>query len=313
MTELVELETFVATARLGSFAAAAQQLGVSATMVGRRIQMLEARYGGRLLERTTRVHKLTVFGTQFLEQSLRILEELAVLDELASPAKALQGILRISAPTTLGVATIGPAIAEFAKAHPALSVELSLSNRRVDLVSEGYDLAIRVGDLPSSALVSRRIGTCRLTCCAAPSWLATHHAPATPLDLANGGCIINSNFNPADVWRFMDAGGNAIVAKVAGNLQMDSDEAQRSVAKQGGGIAYLPLDLVRTDIADGSLVQLLKDFGTDSMPIHALYPSRRQLPKRVSGAIEAITTSLRAGEPAMYGMSASSDTSRHFE
>ena len=211
------------------------------------------------------------------------------------------------------VATIGPAIAEFAKAHPALSVELSLSNRRVDLVSEGYDLAIRVGDLPSSALVSRRIGTCRLTCCAAPSWLATHHAPATPLDLANGGCIINSNFNPADVWRFMDAGGNAIVAKVAGNLQMDSDVAQRSVAKQGGGIAYLPLDLVRTDIADGSLVQLLKDFGTDSMPIHALYPSRRQLPKRVSGAIEAITTSLRAGEPAMYGMSASSDTSRHFE
>ena len=313
MTELVELKTFVATARLGSFAAAAQQLGVSATMVGRRIQMLEARYGGRMLERTTRAHKLTVFGTQFLEQSLRILEELAVLDELASPATALQGILRISAPTTLGVTTLGPVIAEFAKVHPALSVELSLSNRRVDLVSEGYDLAIRVGDLPSSTLISQRIGTYRLICCAAPSWLETHHAPATPLDLANGGCIINSNFNPADVWRFMDAGGNAIVAKVAGNLRMDSDEAQRSVAKQGGGIAYLPLDLVRTDIADGSLVQLLKDFGTDSMPIHALYPSRRQLPKRVSGAIEAITTSLRAGEPAMYGMSASSDTSRHFE
>lgn len=293
MTELAELETFVATARLGSFAAAAQQLGISATMVGRRIQLLEARYGGRLLERTTRAHKLTVFGTQFLEQSIRILDELAVLDELASPATALKGTLRISAPTTLGVTTLGPAVAEFAKAHPALSVEMSLSNRRVDLVSEGYDLAIRVGDLPSSTLVSRRIGTYRLICCVAPAWLASNDAPSTPLDLANGSCIINSNFNPSDIWHFVDVHGHAIAAKVAGTLQMDSDEAQRSVAKQGGGIAYLPLDLVRPDLSDGSLVRVLPDFGSDSMSIHAVYPSRRLLPKRVSAAIDAIAASLR--------------------
>ena len=292
MQELAELETFVATARLGSFAAAAQQLGISATMVGRRIQNLEARYGARLLERTTRAHKLTVFGAQFLEQSIRILDELAVLDELSSPAAALKGALRISAPTTLGVTTLGPAIAEFARAHPALLVELSLSNRRVDLVAEGYDLAIRIGDLPSSTLVSRRIGTYRLICCASPSWLAVHGEPASPIDLAKGGCIVNSNFNPPDVWHFVGTAGQAIAARISGTLQLDSDEAQRTIAQQGGGIAYLPADLVRSDLHDGSLVQLLKDFGTDSMPIHAIYPSRRLLPKRVAVAIDAIATAL---------------------
>ena len=292
MHNLPELEAFAATARLGSFAAAAQQLGISATMVGRRIQNLEARHGARLLERTTRAHKLTVFGAQFLEQSIRILDELAVLDELSSPSAVLKGALRISAPTTLGVTTLGSAIAEFARAHPALSVELSLSNRRVDLVAEGYDLAIRVGDLPSSTLVGRRIGTYRLVCCASQSWLAVHGEPATPMDLAKGGCIVNSNFNPPDVWHFVGPAGEAIGARILGTLQLDSDEAQRVIAKQGDGIAYLPVDLVRSDLLDGSLVQLLKNYGTDAMPIHAIYPSRRLLPKRVVAAIDAIATAL---------------------
>jgi DNA-binding transcriptional LysR family regulator len=292
MHNLPELEAFAATARLGSFAAAAQQLGISATMVGRRIQNLEARHGARLLERTTRAHKLTVFGAQFLEQSIRILDELAVLDELSSPDATLKGALRISAPTTLGVTTLAPAIADFARAHPALSVELSLSNRRVDLVAEGYDLAIRVGDLASSALVSRRIGTYRLVCCASPSWLALNGEPQTPMDLARGGCIVNSNFNPPDVWHFVGPAGEDIAAKVSGALQLDNDEAQRNIAKQGDGIAHLPIDLVRSDLQDGSLVQLLKNYGTSTMPIHAIYPSRRLLPKRVTAAIDAITTAL---------------------
>jgi len=296
MQELAELETFVATARLGTFAAAALQLGISATMVGRRIQNLEARYGARLLERTTRAHKLTVFGTQFLEQSIRILDEVAVLDELSSPTAALKGALRISAPTTLGVTTLGPAIAEFALAHPALSVELSLSNRRVDLVAEGYDLAIRIGDLPSSTLVSRRIGTYRLVCCASPAWLAIHGEPKTPTDLAKGGCIVNRNFNPPEVWHFIDAAGHAIAARISGALQLDSDEAQRTIAKQDGGMAYLPIDLVRSDLQDGSLVQLLKEFGTETMPIHAVYPSRRLLPKRVVAAIDAMAAAVRRND-----------------
>ena len=296
MQELAELETFAVTARLGSFAAAAQQLGISATMVGRRIQNLEARHGARLLERTTRAHKLTVFGGQFLEQSIRILDELAVLDELSSPDATLKGALRISAPTTLGVTTLAPAIAEFVRAHPALSVELSLSNRRVDLVAEGYDLAIRVGDLPSSTLVSRRIGTYRLICCASPLWLAVYGEPQTPMDLAKGGCIVNSNFSPPDVWHFVGPAGEDIAAKVSGSLQLDNDEAQRNIAKQGDGIAHLPLDLVRSDLKDGSLVQLLKNYGTDTMPIHAVYPSRRLLPKRVTAAIDAITTALNRSD-----------------
>ena len=298
MPDFAELETFVATARLGSFAAAAQQVGVSSTMVARRIQNLETRYGARLLERTTRAQTLTMFGAQFLEQSIRILEELAVLDELSSPTALLKGALRISAPTTLGVTTLGPVLAEFALAHPGLSVEMSLSNRRVDLVAEGYDLAIRIGELPSSTLVSRRIGTYRLICCAAPSWLAVHGQPSSPMDLAKGGCIVNSNFNPPDVWHFVDAAGGDIAAGISGSLQLDSDEAQRSIAKQGGGIAYLPVDLVRSDLQDGSLVQLLKEFGTESMPIHAIYPSRRLLPKRVVAAIDAIAEALaRSGVP----------------
>lgn len=215
-----------------------------------------------------------------------------MLDELSSPTAVLKGALRISAPTTLGVTTLGPAIAEFALVHPGLSVEMSLSNRRVDLVAEGYDLAIRIGDLPSSTLVSRRIGTYRLICCASPSWLGMHGEPPTPMDLVKGGCIVNSNFNPPDVWHFVDAAGGDIAARISGSLQLDSDEAQRTIAKRGGGIAYLPVDLVRSDLQDGSLVQLLKDFGTESMPIHAIYPSRRLLPKRVVAAIDAMAEAL---------------------
>jgi DNA-binding transcriptional LysR family regulator len=211
---------------------------------------------------------------------------------LSSPAAGLKGALRISAPTTLGVTTLSPAIAEFARAHPALSVELSLSNRRVDLVAEGYDLAIRVGDLPSSTLVSRRIGTYRLICCASSSWLAGHGEPQTPTELGKGGCIVNSNFNPPDVWHFVGPAGEAIAARITGALQLDSDEAQRIIAKQGDGIAYLPFDLVRSDLQDGSLVQVLKNYGTDAMPIHAIYPSRRLLPKRVVAAIDAIAAAL---------------------
>lgn len=294
MAELDELQTFVAAVRAGSFAAAARLQAISPAMVGRRIQSLEARHGSKLIERTTRAQRLTELGESFYLQAETVLDALEELDELTrtEPGR-LSGRIRATGPATLGIHRLAAIVARFCSDNPAVTVELSLNDRRADLIAEGFDCAIRIGELQSSAMIARHIGTYRLVCVAAPSHLAANGMPENPAALARHRCILNLNMSPRNRWPFIGPGGATVVAEVEGGLQIDNGEAQLVAALAGAGIVYLPSDLVAAPLADGRLLRVLPHWQTLTLPIHLLQPSRRLVPRRVRAFMDAIATGLR--------------------
>ena len=293
MDTLAHLTTFAAAARLGSFAAAGRQLGVSPAMVGRRIQAVERHYGVRLIERTTRSLRLTDVGQQFLASAIEILEAVDHLDDVAHTDEiVIAGRVRISGPTSLGSGRLARIIANLSKRWPALSIELLLTDRKVDLIGEGFDLAIRVGELQPSGLIAARIGTYTFACCAEPRLLEQHGFPQTPADLANIPCVLNLNMTPRDRWPFLDEKGRPFSAEVRGPLEIDNDEAQRIACLEGGGVIYVPRHVVEGDLRNGRLVEVLADWRKPEMPINAIHPSRQFVPKRVTAIIDGIRASL---------------------
>lgn len=294
MAELSNLETFVAAVKSGSFAGAARLLSISPAMVGRRIQALEEHHGARLIERTTRAQRLTELGESFFAQAEAVLEAVAELEDLTrtEPGK-LSGRIRATGPATLGVHRLAAIVARFCAENPEVTLELSLNDRRADLIAEGYDLAIRIGELQASTMIARRVGTYRLLCVAAPAYAKAHGLPATPAELAGHRCILNLNMSPRGRWPFIGPGGAAVVAEVEGGLQIDNGEAQLVAALNGAGIVYLPLDLVADHVAAGRLLQVLPHWGTMALPIHLVYPSRRLVPRRLSAFMEAMARGLK--------------------
>jgi len=288
------LETFVAAVKSGSFAAAARQLGLSPAMVGRRIQALEERYGARLIERTTRAQRLTALGESFYAQAEQVLEATAELEEITKgePAR-LEGRIRFTGPATLGTHRLAAILTRFCKANPAVTVEMNLSDRRADIIAEGFDFAVRIGELPASAMIARPLGPYRLLACAAPDYLAEHPAPNHPADLARHRCVLNLNMVPRGRWPFVSPAGETVVAEIDAQLQIDNGEAHRAAALAGAGIVYLPVDLARDDIAAGRLVQVLPKWGTLSLPINLVYPTRRLVPRRVTTLMDAIALGLK--------------------
>jgi DNA-binding transcriptional LysR family regulator len=224
MADLENIRTFLAAVRAGSFAAAARQLNVSPAMVGRRIQDLETRYRVKLIERTTRAQRLTDAGHEFLDRAEAVMAAAEALDDISGVA-SLSGRLRISAPTTLGSTRLPAIVANFVAAHPQIIFEMSLSDRWVDLVAEGFDMAVRVGNLPSSSLIARPIGTYRFVCCAAPDFLARHGEPRHPAELRGSRCILNMNLAPRNRWSFRDAAGGEVTVEVSGGIETDNDAA----------------------------------------------------------------------------------------
>lgn len=289
MTDLVNLETFVVTARTGSFASAARQLGVTPALVGRRIQALEERYGARLIERTTRSQRLTDIGQLFLGRAEEVMLAAQELDDLTTAtAGQLRGRVRLSAPTTLGMTALTKAVTHFCRDFPGVTVEMHLSNRRVDLVGEGFDMAVRIGNLEPSGLIARRIGTYRFAVCASPKFLADHPAPRAPADLSHLPCILNLNVVPKNQWTFVSPDGATVAVEVFGGLQIDNDEAQRNAAIEGAGVAFLPLELIGDEVAAGRLIVVLGEWQLATMPIHVVYPTRRFLPRAVERLADAI-------------------------
>ncbi len=294
MSTYDNLETFVTAVRSGSFAGAARQLGLSPAMVGRRIQALEERYGARLIERTTRTQRLTKLGQSFYAQAEAVLDAAAELDELTrSTPGRLEGRVRLTGPATLGTHRLAAIVAKFCEAHPGVTVEMSLSDRRADIIAEGYDFAVRIGELQVSSMIARPVGTYRLLVCAAPDYLAEHPAPKHPTDLAQHRCLINLNMVPRGRWPFVSPQGETVVAEIEGQLQIDNGEAQKAAALAGAGVVYLPVDLARDDLAAGRLVQVLPEWQTLSLPVNIVYPSRRLVPRRVSALMDAITLGLK--------------------
>ncbi len=294
LAELTNLETFVAAVKSGSFAGAARLLSISPAMVGRRIQALEEHHGARLIERTTRAQRLTELGESFFEQAQSVLEAVSELEDLTRTEPGqLSGRIRATGPATLGIHRLAAIIAKFCENNPAVTVELSLNDRRADLIADGFDVAIRVGELQASTMIARRIGTYRFRCVASPAYANAMGLPATPEDLRQHRCILNLNMSPRNRWPFIGPGGAAVVAEVEGGLQIDNGEAQLAAALAGAGIVYLPVDLVDGPLRSGQLLEVLPHWQRLTLPIHVLYPSRRLTPRRLSAFIEAIATGLR--------------------
>jgi len=281
------MQVFVRVATLGSFSAAGRALHLSQTMVTKHIAALEDRLGVKLLHRSTRKLVLTEGGRSYLAACERILAEIEEAEASASLDRIEpRGILRLNVPLTFGFRQIVPALAAFSRLHPAVSIDLGLADRYVDLIEEGWDMAIRIGRLKDSSLVARRLAPCRTIVCAAPSYLEAHGAPQTLDDLSRHNCLgytLPSAIG-AERWAFGAEGD--VVVPVEGNLRANNGDALLAAALTGQGLIYQPTFLVGDCLRDESLVRVLGDQPTLELGVHAVLPSGRQAPAKVRAFVE---------------------------
>lgn len=282
MDRLKQIETFVAVAQKGSLTAAARAEGVAPAIIGRRMDALEARLGVKLLTRTTRRIALTHEGSAYLEDSQRLLTDLnnAEASVSAGGVKA-SGHLRVTGPAGFGRRHVAPLVPGFLARHPEVSVSLNLSDRVVDIVNEGYDCAVRVGDLPDSSLVSVRLADNRRLCVATPAYLKRAGVPRHPSELARHHCLtLSSEASQSRGWAFM-VEGELQHLRPSGRLDCTDGQVLHEWCLQGQGLAWRSTWEVQADIAAGRLVSVLDDFAAPPNGIHALFPSARHMPLRV--------------------------------
>lgn len=280
LDRLSSMTVFVRATEAGSFAAAAEDLGMSPQMVAKHVAALEQHLGTRLLNRTTRRQSLTEFGRLYLERCQAILAEVEAADMLAQTAQAEpRGRLRLNAPVTFGRYGLMPLVTDFLRTFPGIEVDLVLSDRLVDPVEEGFEAVVRIGALdPNLALVARPLRPYRLVACASPDYLARHGAPSIPADLASHECV---GFTPWPAgfnrqWRFMDDGAEHKVA-VGSRLNLNDWGAMHAAALDGFGIVLGYEHAIATDLAAGRLVRVLADFEVPCRPMHLLYAADRQM------------------------------------
>lgn len=284
------MQVFARVAALGSLSAAARALGMSQTMATKHLSALEDRLGTKLMHRTTRRLTLTDTGRNFLEAVERILSDIDEAEGAASAAfREVRGTLRINAPVSFGVRWVVPFLAELAELHPELTLDLGLNDRYVDLIEEGWDVAIRIGALQNSSMIARRLAPCRTTVCAAPAYLARHGTPRSIADLARHRCLgytLSRTVSP-DRWAFGRDGTAAV--SIAGPIRANNGDALVMAAVSGQGIAYLPTFLVTRELASGALVELRLDHPpTELAGVYAAYPAARRPPAKVRALIDLL-------------------------
>jgi DNA-binding transcriptional LysR family regulator len=285
------IAAFVQAAQAGSFALAAQRMGLSRSAVGKSIARLEEQLGVRLFHRSTRKQSLTDAGEVFYERCAPALAELeaaeAALDE---GRRTPSGRLRVSVPVLFGRRCVAPILLDAARRHPQLELEVSFSDRFVDLVDEGVDLAIRGGPLADSAgLMSRKLGTQLKVVCAAPSYLAERGRPETLADLVHHECLAYGPAFRARSWQFRDAQGNTQEAPISSRIRFDDMEALADAAAAGAGLAWLPGWLVADRIRSGALVRVLEGESDTGCDVHAVWPRTRHLPSKVRVIIHELS------------------------
>ncbi|MCI3179757.1 LysR family transcriptional regulator [Caulobacter sp. CCUG 60055] len=290
------VSVFVQAAEAGGFAQAGERLGLSRSAVGKAVARLEARLGARLFHRTTRSQSLTDDGQAFYERCVRALNELeAGAAALDSGRREPVGRLRVSMPVTFGRRCVAPILVDLARAHPGLRLDLAFSDRPVDLIEEGFDLAIRNGLAPDGAgLMSRRLSGQRMTVCASPAYLARRGTPASLEDLADHEAVLYSRGAKMRTWLFPDADGRLREATVPSRLRFDDLEAIAAAAVDGMGLAWLPCWLVAPCLARGELVRVLADEPGLVFDSYALWPQGPHLPSRVRVAIDALAARMPA-------------------
>lgn len=283
-----DIATFVAVVKAGSFTAAAQQLGLTRSAVGKIVARLEAHLQVRLLHRTPHSLGLTDDGSVFFARCTQILDDLEETETAMAVRSATPvGTLRISLPIGLGHRQVLPVIEAFLERWPAVAAEVSFTDRFVDLVDEGFDVAIRVGEpKPDSRLIARTVATQRLITCASPAYLEGRGIPATPPDLMQHECLHFVSAGRPQPWLFN--GFEQPPVETGGRLKMDSAEALIGAAVRGAGIVNLPSYLLAAEIRQDRLRPLLQSFAMDGLPIRAVYPTRRHLTPKVRLFIDAL-------------------------
>jgi DNA-binding transcriptional LysR family regulator len=287
MQNLTDIAIFVKVVELSSFTAAAEALDSSQPVVSKAVTRLEERLGARLLNRTTRRLSLTEAGSELYRRSVRALEEIENAElEVARFQTEPRGTLRVSAPMSFSILHLGAAIPRFLDRYPGVSVELVHDDRQVDLVDEGYDVAIRIGRLQDSTLVARRITPCRQVMCAAPSYLAKRGAPERPEDLLGHNCIVYTLLSTPREWRLTDDAGEIHAVPVNGSLHSNNGLVNRAAAIAGAGIVLLPTFYVCDQLRSGGLKPVLCAFRPQDLAVYAVYPERRNLTPKVRAFVD---------------------------
>lgn len=285
---LDEMAVFVSVVSAGSFTAAAKALSMPNSTVSRRVANLEARLGVRLLERTTRSMRLTEVGEEFYARATAVVRDARDAEAAARERDSVpRGLLRISAPALFSQAKLLPAVVEYLRRFPECEVDLVPTARRVDLVSEGFDLAFRGGDLDDSSLVARKLDLGPAVICASPAYLSNRGTPERPSDLASHDCICwGSHSGPT--WQFQ----RARPVDVRGRLTVGTPELAHAAALRGAGIARLPGFLIQPDVAEGRLVPLLQRWAGSTVFLHALFPSKRHLSPKIRAFLDIVEAQL---------------------
>ncbi|WP_135080429.1 LysR family transcriptional regulator [Terasakiella sp. SH-1] len=281
MNNLTGMMIFAQVIQSGSFSKAAEDLGMSKSSVSKKVSYLEDRLGVRLLNRTTRKLSLTEVGQVFYERCERIMSE---AEEAELAITRLQdeprGQLKISAPVSFGVQHLGKPLAVFGTKYPDLSMDVQLNDRFVDIVDEGFDLAIRIGRLPDSSLIAKKVGSSRLVACAAPDYWEKHGNPQHPKDLVGHNCLIYTLARNSENWTYTENGQTETV-KLSGNFTANNGNVISEMAIAGAGVCISPAFIVGPDLAKGRLVCVLEDYEVEPINIYAVYPHNRHLSAKV--------------------------------
>lgn len=280
MDRLLSMTAFAKAVETGSFSAAGEALGMSSQLVGKYVQTLEQQLGVRLLNRTTRRQHLTDIGTTFYERVKIILAEVEAAEALAAETRATpRGRLRINAPVSFGIHALSPKLPDYLRMYPEVSIDLSVSNRYVDLVDEGFDAVFRVGELTDSGLVARPLAPYELVLCVAPSYLAANEPILSPQDLVKHECLGFFHSELRSHWTF-DGPDGQITIPVKSRVTVDSGESLLAFALAGMGLLLQPRELLKQELASGRLVPVLAEYKVPTRPMHLLYaPDRRITPK----------------------------------
>jgi DNA-binding transcriptional LysR family regulator len=288
MDRLTSLTAFVQVVDNEGFSAAGRKLNMSTTMVSNHIQALEERLGVRLLNRTTRKVSLTEIGRAYYDRATQILTDLEQADDIASAQQSTpRGTLRVHTATHM-VSLIAPVVAEFLAAYPEVKVDLRMGEANVDLIEEGFDVALRMTPPPDSSLIIRKLATWRHVLCCSHGYLEKHGRPEQLTELADRNCVRHVMYPFGDEWQFIDRKGASASVRVAGRLITNSGETLRLAALQGAGICLAAGFLVQDDLEAGRLVRLLPEFRPVEMSMNAVYPHRHHLSAKVKTFIDML-------------------------
>jgi len=289
--DLNQIAVFVRVVQAGSFSAAARQLNMPKSTVSRKVSELEQRIGARLLQRTTRKLGLTDAGRTYYERTSRIVGEIDEAEQAVGRMQAApRGLLRVTAPLSFGA--LGPIVAEYLEKYKDVQVDLICTDRRVDLVEERFDLAIRAGPLEDSTLVGRKLGTLKRVLVAAPGYCKAHSTPRTPADLQKHACIAFGAGATPNVW-ILETDGKQAAVRVTPRLSVNDMELMRDSALAGIGVALIGEFFCADDIRKGRLRHVLPDWHSPDVPLHALYPTTRQLSPKVVTFLDLLAKRLR--------------------